>query len=201
MGGRPGAWPEEVCEPDTIAFSEGALAYLLASSVESTVILDSAPKLAREKTARTFFPPPVDPLASVVTPPPREPASISFAPLTFTPPSGVARVESRTLHTTRAAARASLALAAGVGIGMLAAMAIVGSHRDPAKTASPASHAVRSAVNERLAIDAALREKAVKKRRFVMLVRVGAPPASASAPAAPPSNLDALGDAQLGRPF
>jgi len=195
MGGRSEARFLDVGEPDTVAFTGDALADLLASSVESTVVLESMPKHERERTARTFFPPP-----SSSSPISRDPGSISLAPLTFTPPSGVTSAAPPPKLQPRTAARAAISLAIGVGIGLLAAVG-AGAAQHGASAAGAQIRFARAASDERLAIDGPMRDKAMKQRKRVTMM-LPMRPAAPATPAAPaPPALDALGDAQLGRPF
>jgi hypothetical protein len=176
-------------EPDTVAVSGDALADLLASSVESTVVIDSTVVPAREKTERTFLPP--QPSSR------RDLGSISFAPVAYTPRSVIVAPPQAKMDP---ATRAVVSLAIGVGMGLLAALGVGATQQ--AAAASATVRVVRSASDEKLAIGVTLHDKAASKRHRVMTMRaVAQTQTPASAAPATTTNLDALGDAQLGRPF
>src|SRR5438309_998014 len=91
--------------PDTVAFTGHELDDLLVASIEQTIALDTTPK-RRVRTLRTQPPPPQPQISTAKY------AQSSIAPITYTPPSGIARARTRRPITLRVPVARSIAFGA-----------------------------------------------------------------------------------------
>ncbi len=186
--------------PDTIAFTGGELADLIAASIEETIALDTTPK-RRVRTLRTSEPP-RPPLAR-----PRQAVptfattgdSYSIPPLTFTPPHGIPRMSEQRPTYPRMLALGTIGMILGLVIAFSGWQL---SHRTAA-AATTAPHAKREIVDAKVSLSSPTREKAKKQplRRLFFVTPAATTTSTSTAPAPPDPGLDKLGDAQLNAPF